>query len=256
VDTTGDVGQFTSIVLDSNGYPHISYEDTTNVDLKYVRWTGSAWDGLDGSAGPDTVDAVDFVGRYSSIVLDSFGFPHISYFKTTNADLKYARWTGSAWDGLDGTAGPDAVDTTGDVGLTNSLALDSRNRPHISYFDGTNDDLKYVRWTGSAWDGLDGTPGPDAVDTAGNVGQFAPIALDSSNRPHICYFDLTNGDLKYARWTGSAWDGLDSTLGPDAVDTAEYVGSDGSIALDASGYPHISYRDQTNGDLKYARYGE
>ncbi|MEM2583115.1 MAG: PKD domain-containing protein [Candidatus Thermoplasmatota archaeon] len=37
VDEEGDVGAYASIAIDLNGYPHISYVDRSNLDLKYAK---------------------------------------------------------------------------------------------------------------------------------------------------------------------------------------------------------------------------
>jgi len=75
----------------------------------------------------------------------------------------------------------------------------------------------------------------ETVDSAGWVGTFTSIALDSSNNPHISYSDASNSDLKYAKWTGTAWS-------IQTVDSAlSSIGTSTSIALDSSNNPHISY---------------
>lgn len=226
VDSVGNVGEHTSITLDTNGNPHISYFDPVNGRLKYSKWTGSSW-------VVQTVDTSSLSGYYTSIALDGTGNPHISYYRNTGQDLKYAKWTGSSWL-------IQNVDTTGNVGAYTSLALDGGGNPHISYYDSTNQDLKYAKWTGSSWT-------IQTVDSVGNVGSFTSLALDSAGNPHISYRSVTNGDLKYAKWNGSSWV-------IQIADSVGDVGENTSLALDGAGNPHISYRNLTNNDLKYAKW--
>ena len=109
--------------------------------------------------------------------------------------------------------------------------------PHISYYDYTNQNLKYAYYDGS-WH-------IQTIDSTGDVGSYTSLALDSNNNPHISYFDKTNTNLKYAYYDGS-WH-------IETVDSTGTVGLYTSLALDSIGNPSISYYDSTNTDLKYAR---
>jgi hypothetical protein len=128
IDTVDPVGgSHNAIVLDNNGYAHISYVSLCELSarLMYARWTGSAWE----------TEIIDSVGLYdgeyrTSIALDSDGYPHISYpsFDTAAFDslpLKCAKWTGSEW----------VIDTV-DIGRVDgytSLVIDDDDAIHISY---------------------------------------------------------------------------------------------------------------------------
>ena len=212
---------------------------------------------------------VDFPGldggsAYSSLALDASGNPHISFMDYHNA-LRYAVWNGTGWTGqiVDKPAafdpGQSGSPSSAVVGLPSDIALDSRGYPHISYFNDTNynkartfynksldfGDLKYAWWNGSSWN-------TQTVEfgTAGSlVGQYCSIAVGSDDKPRISYFESNNsdGNLKYARWTGTSWN-------IQTVDSKGDVGYRTSLALDSDGNPHISYLDKTNGDLKYASW--
>ncbi len=225
VDSNAGVGKYSSLALDSNNRPHLSYYHETNEELRYAYWNGTGW-------SVETADSNGSVGSHCSLALDSNNRPHISYYG--DDQLLYAYLDGSKWERT-------VVDSDGRVGGFASIAVDSFDRPHISYFDWDNEDLKYAYWNGTAWEN-------ETVDRDGRMGEHTSIAIDSLDRPHISYSDWDNGTLKYASRNGTGW--RNETVDSNGRQVGEYT----SITLDSSDRPHISYYDynMTNGDLKYA----
>jgi len=237
VDTTGNVGYWTSLTLDSNDAVHISYRDTTNGDLKYATCASSCSSAV--SWTKTSVDNSGDVGAYTSIAIDSNDAVHISHYDYANDDLKYATCASSCSSASSWTK--ISVDTTGNVGYYTSLAIDSNDAVHISYRDTTNQALKYATCASSCSSAVSWTT--TSVDTTANVGAYTSIAIDSNDAVHISYHDYTNEDLKCATDKSGSW-------ATTTVDSTGDVGSYTSIAIDSNDAVHISYFDETNDYLK------
>jgi hypothetical protein len=173
--------EYTSIAMDSYNKVHISYVDVFGLKYATNFYSPDSW-------FIQTVDSTGGMG--SSIAISSHVFPmHISYF-AYNGDLKYATNASGSWV-------TQTVDSAVYVILqftsieNTSIATDSNNKVHISYYDATNGDLKYATNTSGSWV-------TQTVDSEGDVGINTSIATDSNNKVHISYYDATNGDLKYA----------------------------------------------------------
>jgi hypothetical protein len=275
-------GTYSSIALDEDGNPHISFLDETSYDVKYVRLDGDNWE-------ERTVDALTFLAwSNTSLSLDGNGQPQIAYPYANPCRIGHAQWDGTQWRLV-------KLDAGGCSGYV-TLSLDETGEPCISYYRWASDGARVwlacreaAGWqTASVVDTVhysqlqelalyhslvlqgDGTPhlsyyrqiyGDPAqlwyatrsdeswvrsvVDEGPGVGSYSSLALDGQNRPRISYYDHTNGDLNYAKWSGSQWY-------TETVDSSGDVGRYTSLALDGSGHPHISYYDATNRDLKYA----
>ncbi len=220
------VGRYTSIAIDGDDYPHISYFNESSKNLKYTYYDGNQWH-------ISVLEESGSVGWYTSLALDTNDFPHISYYDMTNGDLKHIYFNGTGWTN-------ETVDSQDIVGLYTSIEIDTDDHPHISYYDKTNEDLKYAYFDGVHW--LNET-----VDSPGSVGTYTSLVLNQSNLPWICYYDDDADDLKVAHYDGHGW-----TI--ETVDAQGQVGTYCSIDLDSLERPHVSYYDITNGDLKHASH--
>ena len=273
VAQSGEVGWFSSLALDDQGRPHISFADKSKRALFYASWGGRRWEltkideaGANAdliasslAIGPDGQPQRAYIaggelryaarrssGRWETSVvamadtivrpalaLDGQGVPHIVYHDPVARDLLHVRWTGTAW-------APISLASQGDVGRYLSLALDDRDRPHVAFYDATAMSLRYV-WL------LNGIPQIETIDDTSHVGYYPSLALDAQGRPHVSYYGVSGKSLRYGHRTQEGWQ-LEAVEQRSGLVTGQFS----SLALDDEQAPHILYYQLTEGDLRYA----
>ncbi|MFQ5779598.1 MAG: hypothetical protein ACE5HN_02275 [Nitrospiria bacterium] len=270
VDFTNDVGSNSSIAIGADGFARISYYDATNGDLEFARCAdvdcktpvSLAVDST-GDVGNlkfvrcadsdcttpviTTVDSTGDVGSNSSLAIwtngaGSDGLARISFYDTTNGDLRFARCA----DVDCANRVITIVDATGDVGVNSSLAIGIDGFARISYNDVTNGNLKFALCA----DADCTTSTITTVNPVGDVGANSSLAMDTDGFAGIGYWNILAQQLKFVRCHDAACTAPTITTVDNTVDPDGIVGSGSSIAIDADGFARMSYYGE--GMLKFA----
>ena len=226
VESSGNVGQYSSIAIDSTGTAHISHlKLITNYFLHYCNNSGGVWSCF--SLG----DIASTCGQDTSIATDSNDIIHISYMDGPFPySLGYCNNSGGTWTCA-------LIDTDNSTGGYNSIAIDSNDIIHIAFQDMTNLTARYCSNTGGSWS-------CETIDDSSlSMGAHNSIAIDSNDIIHITHFDYDNNHLRYCNNSGGTWT-------CETVDSGTTMQSYSSLAVGPNNVLHVAYQSQTS-NLRY-----
>ncbi len=274
-----DVGRKSGLVVDQSGNPIIAYmTETSNGYLRVAKWNGSSFDtttvkngyfygpldiALDNNDNPGIVmhdhylhdgdlsysrydgmswtsEGVNHLGHDGwdgDITFDDAGNPHIASIDPispgSGAGIEYNYHNGSTWENE--IIGSSSLQYKNAV----SIALDSIEDPHISYYDDVNPKLIHAYKKSGSWT-LEG------VDSIGDPGRFSYLLLNDNSEPYISYINNTGADsaeVKLAYKSGSSWlyEVIDTMTN---ISWSSLARKSTALQFDLSGDIHIAYCDR------------
>lgn len=210
VDGAGNTGKWSSMAIGEGGRPVVAYYSTTG-DLRFAQLVGSEWqmENVDGDGFGDNQ------GFYPSILYGSDGLYYIVFQSHTNLKLRLAYGSPGAW------TFEDIADLSGWGVLSspNPSLFDENGVLYVAYYEAEKGDLRLAARQDNAWRTM-------LVDSAGNVGQHASIAINPEGLPSISYYDETSQVMRLAVASLSP---IADTDGDEIPDYVEF-----SVGLNAS----------------------
>lgn len=259
---SGDLYGPPSIAVDEQGRPHIVWLDHDSPDeivypgnercLSVIVCKPSPGGNaihaflVNGEWVRDDITYPGHDGWDATVVIGKDGVPRVAavepdLFNNPSPGIEYAEQkTAGKWEVLhvDSLEGENYSHGT-------SIALDSRDRPYIAYFDDSRRDLRIAILRDGEWI-------IDVVDSQGDAGRFPNIVMDRRGNPTVAYLELitsTTGWVKVASKTQTGWvtervDQLDNlflqAFSVDPRGARNII----SVAFDSRNIPHIVYSDE------------
>lgn len=160
----------------------------------------------------------------ANIAIDASDVAHLAYTDRGAQSVKYARGTpdGTGWT-------VETVDMFGSWfkgGVDSAIDIGPNGVPQIAYFYAPGEDARLA-----VRDGDDSDPWNfSTAESVNRVGKGANLAVDSSNNPHLVYYDQDNKQTRYATISGGAFN-AEPVVGAGPSNPA--------IVLRDDGIPHV-----------------
>jgi hypothetical protein len=218
-----DVGDCSSLAVDSLGRLHTSYFDSTSGALKYLQYEIGV-----GAGVMNTIDSSGLTSCFSVIGVDATNNLAVGFIRGGNL---YVSWlSGAYW--LEPLLVDSVVSAVNYQGF--GMALQSNGSPHFAYRKGN--DLWYTYWTGGGWS--------RTLIVAGTAAsRSVALALGPANTPSIAYYE---GYILY-HWTKNVlgWPIIEQIAGSGA-------GVGAAIAVNANGKVAAAYLDDIGMNLAFS----
>ncbi|MCK5785995.1 MAG: T9SS type A sorting domain-containing protein [Candidatus Sabulitectum sp.] len=135
----------------------------------------------------------------------------------------------------------ETLDSEGVTGYWTSIRMDSEGQVHVVYRDDSANQLVHLFQDGAGWDS-------EVIITA--ECWFINMVLDSSDSPHVVYWDHATSEISYVHWNDSTW--VVSALETTVPSNYQYPRVD--IELDSAGSPHVAWYDGSESRLRYGSW--
>ena len=240
--SAGGLERSASLTVDSNDSLHIAYYDRSGADLHYAYCSSTCDSNANWDITLDVDTSTSSIGRRVDIMVDSDNNPHIAHYDARQDDLEYAYCpntcgSSSSWE-------KNTIEWGNNVGYMPSIVQDEFGNIHFIYYNFTS-----LKVESSVY-----YSGIDTIYNISSIGDyhFQLGSTVSDNLVHLSYYNGSDstGKLQYSYIDRTT--GLWETTVIDDSSTKTGLYSD--IELDSNGYPHISYYDDTNNNINYAKY--
>jgi hypothetical protein len=243
--------KYTSIALGNDDTRYISFFRDDPIDMVEGLMYTTSYNSWATQEGVHTGAPSPNLGLGSSIVVDNNNNINISYYNgdssptRINYIFKHRDEAPAIW-----SSNKEAVNTNNYIkGQITSLALDKVDgRPNVVYMADSYVYFSYRDQYGT-WSV------PELVASNGGSAYVAMDVRDQED-PHIVYYDINGGSIKYARKYRDGRNGWDIQVIEENVGSYAGEGFCPSIKLDSQGNPHIVYYNDNQQILKYASLSE
>lgn len=248
-----DTGEFNSIAVESDGTVHLLFTEAISVpgtDRSALYYTSGTYSSFLANLNTNNVEPEEVqaegsqdTGNGIEMLIDGSGDLHFSYGdRTGDEDIRYGTGTTGSFD----ISAFVEESSNNELGSETAIGMDSQGNIHIAYHD---NDANSVLYETNAGGNSDWSQASETVDGTSDRGRELDLAIDGSDKVHICYYDRTNDEIRYATNASGSW-------AHERVDTnGNDLGSYCSIGIGSSrGLVHITYFDATSNDVEYA-YG-
>jgi len=215
---SGYIGMYPSLTLDASDRPHVTYCDYSKPvgGVKYAQRDGTHWRIELIDSWQTTVQAPC---KFTTLVLDNLGHPHISYVNGASGVLKYAWHDGNTWHS-EIVTNINVVDTHGPPAV---LALDGAGNPHLVFDNGGV--IRHAWRTGAYWQF-------ETLEWNASPGRGVALAIDAFDRLHVSY--VVGINLMYAQHDGTGWHS-------EVIDCCGDIFHFPVLRVDSAGQPYAAY---------------